>query len=91
MDLCKHSVTPKHIPTKDIVLSVESILACQRGLPELTKYDISSRILSTLQSASLTDCKLMKETLKWLKSGKDIIVMLSTNKGCYYCYVQEGL
>jgi len=81
MDLCKHSVTPKHIPAKDIILSVESILACQRELPELTKYDVSSRILSTLQSASLTDCNLMKDTLKQLKNDKDIVI-LSADKGC---------
>ena len=31
----KHSVTPKWIPTNDIVSSVESVLARQRELPEL--------------------------------------------------------
>ena len=44
----KHSVTPKHIPTDDIVSSVESVLARQRELSESTKDDIRSRIASTL-------------------------------------------
>ena len=51
----KHSVTPKRIPTDDIVSSVESVLARQRELPESTKDEIRSRIASTLQSAFLTD------------------------------------
>ena len=71
----------KHIPTENIVLSVGSILAHQRELPELTKYDISSRIPSTLQSASLTDCNLTKDTLKGRKNDEDIVI-LSTEKGC---------
>ena len=33
----RHSVTPKHIPTDDIVSSVESVLARQRKLPESNK------------------------------------------------------
>ena len=40
----KHSVTPKHVPTDDIVSSVESVLARQRELPESTKDDNRSRI-----------------------------------------------
>ena len=57
----KHSVTPKRIPTDNIVSSVESVLARQRELPESTKDNIRSRIASTLQSASLTDCNLTKD------------------------------
>ena len=82
----KHSVTPKHIPTDDIVSSVESVLAFQRELPESTKDDTKSRIASTLQSASLTDCNLTKDelhTLKWLVNDNDIvIVILPADKGC---------
>ena len=79
----KHSVTPKHIPTDDVVSSVESVLAHQRELPKSTKDDIRSRIASTLQSASLTDCNLMKDklhALKWLKNDKDIVI-LPADKG----------
>ena len=54
----KHSVTPKHMPTDDIVSSVESVYARQRELRELTKDNTRSRIAITLQSASLTDCNL---------------------------------
>ena len=72
----KHSVTPKHIPTDDIVSSVESVLARQRELPESAKDDISSRIASTLQSASLADCNLTKDKLHALKrlKNKDIVI-----------------
>ena len=79
----KHSVTPKHVPIDDIVSSVESVLARQRELPESTKDDIRSRIASTLQSASLTDCNLTKDklhALKRLKNDKDIVI-LSADKG----------
>ena len=71
----KHSVMPKHIPTDDIVSCVESVLARQRKLPESTKDDIRSRIASTLQSASLTDCNLTKDelhALRRLRNDKDI-------------------
>ena len=73
----EHSVTPKHVPTDDIVSSVESVLAHQRELSESTKNDIRSRIASTLQSASLTDCNLTKDklhALKRLKNDKDIVI-----------------
>ena len=54
--------TPKDILTEDIVIqSVESYLAHQRELLELTKDDIGSRIASTLESASLTDWNLMED------------------------------
>ena len=46
----KHSVTPKRIPTDDIVSSVESVLARQRELPESTKDDIRSRIVPDLSN-----------------------------------------
>ena len=78
-----HSVTPKHRPTDDIVSSVESVLARQRELPELTKDDIRSRIASTLQSASLTDCNLTKDelhALRRLRNDKDIVI-LPADKG----------
>ena len=79
----KHSVTPKHVPTDDIVLSVESVLARQRELPKSIKDDIRSRIASSLQSASLTDCNLTKDelhALKRLKNYKDIVI-LPADKG----------
>ena len=47
----KHSVTPKRIPTKAIVSSVEAALSRQRELSESTKGNIRSRIASTIQSA----------------------------------------
>ena len=75
--------TPKHVPTDDIVSSVESVLARQRELPESTKDDIRSRIASTLQSASLTVCNLTKEelhALKRLKNDKDVVI-LPADKG----------
>ena len=66
----KHSVTPKHIPTDDIIISsVESVLARQRELTESTKDDIRSRIASTLQSTSLTDCNLTKDKLHQNKTS----------------------
>ena len=74
----KHSVAHKHIPTDHIVSSVESVLARQRELTESTKDDIRSRIASTLQSASLTDCNLTEDelhALKWLKNDKDIVIL----------------
>ena len=79
----KHSVTPKRIPTDDIVSCVESVLARQRELPESTKDDIRSRIASTLQSASLTDCNLTKDelhALRRLRNDKDIVI-LPADKG----------
>ena len=79
----KHSVTPKHVPTDDIVPNVESVLARQRELQESTKDDIRSRIASTLLSASLTDYNLTKDelhALKRLKNDKDIVT-LPADKG----------
>ena len=73
----KHSVTPKHVPTDNIVSSVESVLPCQRELPESTKDNIKSRTVSTLQSASLTNCNFTKHelhTLKRLKNDKEIVI-----------------
>ena len=73
----KHSVTPKHMPTDDIVSSAESVYTRQRHLRELTKDNIKSRIAITLQSASLTDCNLTKDelhALKLLKNDKDIVI-----------------
>ena len=67
-----------------MVSTVESVLARQRELPESTKDDIRSRIASTLQSTSLTDCNLTKDELhaiKRLKNDKDIII-LPVDKGC---------
>ena len=78
-----HSVIPKHIPTDDIVSSVESVLASQRELPETTKDDIRRRIASTLQSASLTDCNLTKNELhamRRLRNDKHIVI-LHADKG----------
>ena len=52
-------------------------------LPESTKDNIRSRIASTLQSTSLTDCNLTKDklhTLKRLKNDKDIVI-LPADKG----------
>ena len=67
----------------NIVSSAESVLVSQRELPESTKDNIRSRIASTLQSASLTDCNLAKDKLhafKRLKNDKDIVI-LPTDKG----------
>ena len=86
----KHSVTPKRIPTDDIVSSVESVLARQRELPESTKDDIRSRIASTLQSASLTDCNLTKDELHALKRQGHSHTS-RRQRTCYCCYGQEGL
>ena len=55
----------------------------QRELPESIKDEIRSRKASTLQSASLTDCNLMKDelhALKRLKNDKDIVI-LPADKG----------
>jgi len=79
----KHSVTPKHMPTDDIVSSAESVYTRQRDLRELTKDNIRSRIAITLQSASLTDCNFTKDelhALKRLKNDKDIVT-LPADKG----------
>ena len=60
-----------------IVSSVESVLALQRELPESTK-DIRDRIVSTQQSALLTDCNLTKDELHGLKrltNDKDIVIL----------------
>ena len=58
-------------------------MARQRELPESTKDDIRSRIASTLQSASLTDCNLTKDelhALRRLRNDKDIVI-LPADKG----------
>ena len=71
------------MPTDYILSSVESLLARQRELPEWTKDDNGSRIASTLQSASLTDCNLTKDefhSLKRLTNDKDIVI-LPADKG----------
>ena len=44
-----------------MILIVESYLAHQRELLELTKDDIGSKIASTLESASVTDWNLMED------------------------------
>ena len=49
----------------------------------MTKDDVRSRIASTLQSASLTDCNLTKDelhALKRIKNDKDIVI-LPADKG----------
>ena len=77
------SATPKHIPTDDIVSSVESVLARERELPELTKDNIRSRIASTLQSASFSNCNLTKDelqALRWLRNDKAVVI-LPADKG----------
>ena len=59
-------------------------MAHQWELPESTKDDIWSKKASTLQSASLTDCNLMKDelhALRQLRNDKDIVI-LPTDKGC---------
>ena len=79
----KHSVTPKGIPTETIVSSVEAVLSRQRELSEPTKGNIRSRIVSTIQSASLTDNNLTKDkrqALKRLRNDNDILI-LPADKG----------
>ena len=66
----KHAVTPKHIPTKAIVSSVEVVLSRQREVPESAKDNIRSRVASTIQSASLTDSNLTKDERQALKRLK---------------------
>ena len=49
----QHSVlTPKRIPTESTVPSVEAVLFRQRDFSESAKDNLTSRIASTVQSAS---------------------------------------
>lgn len=57
----ERSATPKQIPTKVIVCSVEAALSRQRKVSESTKDNIKSRIASTTQSTSLHDSSLAKD------------------------------
>ena len=78
----KHSVTPKRIPTKAIVSSVEAVLSRQRDLSEPIKDNIRSRIASTRQSASLHDSNLTKDeqqALKRLKNDKTLLYYTCTS------------
>ena len=79
----KHSVTPKRIPTESIVSSVEAVLSRQRDLSESAKDNIRSRIVSTVQSASIPDNNLTKDeqqALKRLKNDNNIVI-LPADKG----------
>ena len=79
----KHSVTPKRIPTKAIVSSVEAALSRQRELSESTKGNIRSRIASTIQSAlqhGSNSTKDEQHALKRLRNDKDIVI-LPADKG----------
>ena len=79
----KHSVTPKRIPTETIVSSVEAVLSRQRDLSESAKDNIRSRIVSTVQSASIPDNNLTKDeqqALKRLKNDNNIVI-LPADKG----------
>ena len=61
-----------------------TLLARQWEPPESTRDGIRSKKASTLQSASLTDCNLMKDelhALRRLRNDKDIVI-LPTDKGC---------
>ena len=74
----KHSVTPKRIPTKAIVSSVEAALSRQRELSESTKGNIRSRIASTIQSAlqhGSNSTKDEQHALKRLKNDEDIVIL----------------
>ena len=62
-----HSVTPTHIPTEVIVSSVEAVLSHQHELSESTKDNNTSRVTSTLQSASLPYINLTPDEQKALK------------------------
>lgn len=57
----ERSATPKQIPTKAIVCSVEAALSRQRKVSESIKDNIRSRIASTTQSTSLHDSSLAKD------------------------------
>ena len=76
-------MTPKRIATKTIVSSVEAVLSRQRHLSESAKDNIRSRIVSTVQSASIPDNKLTKDeqqALKRLKNDHNIVI-LPADKG----------
>ena len=87
----KHSVTPKRIPTKSIVSSVEAVLSRQRDLSESAKDNIRSRIASTVQSASIPDNNLTKDEQQALKRLKndDNIVTTSRQRTCNCCYGED--
>ena len=76
-------MTPKRIPTKSIVSSVEAVLSRQRDLSESAKDNIKSRIASTVESASILDNNLTKDKQQALKRLKndDNIVILPADKG----------
>ena len=73
-------ITPKRIPTEDVVSSVEAVLTNEREPPEWTKDNISKRVASSLQSASLTNCSLNKDERqppKRLKNDKDVCILMT--------------
>ena len=71
-------MTPKRIPTESIVSRFEAVLSRQRELSESAKDNIRSRIVSTIQSASIPDNNLTKDeqqTLKRLKNDYNIVII----------------
>ena len=79
----KHSVTPKRIPTKAIVSSVEAVVCHNSNLSAATKDNIRRRVASTLQTNSITDnnfTKYEKKALKRLKNDENIVI-LPADKG----------
>ena len=71
-------MTPTHIPTEVIVSSVEAVLSHQHELSESTKDNNTSRVTSTLQSASLPYINLTpdeQKALKWLKRDENIVIL----------------
>ena len=71
-------MTPKRIPTESIVSRFEAVLSRQRELSESAKDNIRSRIVSTIQSASIPDNNVTKDeqqTLKRLKNDYNIVTV----------------
>ena len=76
-------MTPKCIPNETIISSVEAVLSRQRDLSEPAKDNIRSRIVSTIQSASIPESNLTKDeqqALKRLKNDENIVI-LPADKG----------
>ena len=86
----KHSVTPKRIPTKAIVSSVEAALSRQRELSESTKDNIKSRIVSTIQSALQHGSNSTKDEQHALKR-RGHSYSTSRQRTSYCCHGQNWL
>ena len=82
----KHSITPRRIPIKAILSSVEVALAYQVELAESSKDNINSNVASTLQSTSIRDSNLTRDkqrALKRLKQDEDIVILPADKGTCW--------